>query len=139
MLNPYILSHETAVLLRDAGFPVPAPMFGQVWYYEGDNGITSIPVGSALWISVEYRSERLVYAPKAHEIVQEFEKRYGGNLMLGFNGLTGKWVADEATDRLRNKQGYCVHGEHENVHEAAALAFLSMDEDAPRLKPHPGL
>ena len=40
-----MLSFETAVRLKDAGFPQPAPQFGQLWYDEDQDVIAVVGAG----------------------------------------------------------------------------------------------
>jgi hypothetical protein len=54
MTSPNHVSHKTAVALRDAGFPQPAPAFGQVWYFGGDRKVVVTKASSGQPAEVHY-------------------------------------------------------------------------------------
>lgn len=82
------VSHQTAIALRDAGFPQPEPAPGQVWYnHFGEFWITgsdpnnilplfSISAGVTWGLSAKTIQTTLIFAPAAPDILRELGDGY---------------------------------------------------------------
>ena len=100
----YYTTLETAIDLRDAGFPQPDYQFGQLWMTE--DGRHDAFVGSKSWGTFkEWILENkipVVFAPTATDILRELGGRYtlgsGKRLFLCYlfqNGEIGDYWRDE--------------------------------------------
>jgi hypothetical protein len=79
-----MITYENALKLRESGFPQPEAEFGQKWYYKNpDLPVRLVLVGTAEWNLVSYKSEMLVYAPTALEILAQ---------LRGFAVTCGKYL-----------------------------------------------
>ncbi len=117
-----MLSYETAVKLKEKGFPQPKQKIGQFWYFQ------RYPQGSARhWTAVvltgngiepldggnlEGDLQDMVYAPTAADIIRETHSHYY------LQNDDDMWTA---MPRYSGK----AHS-HENPEEAASLAYLSL-------------
>lgn len=112
------VSYETAVRLKEAGFPQPEPRFFQAWYNPAGDSVHKIP----FIIEPAFRrmiDEYSIFAPTAEDILRElpdFAMYYGEYFDSWESGF---FVFD--TLRRRPDQ-YPTH--HENPAEACALAWI---------------
>ena len=119
-----VVSFETAVKLKEAGFPQPKPERGQMWWkvedvdeYEllviDEYRFTHVTVdgkfGEEIILKEDF--EGLAYMPTVTDILREL----GENYTLHAPGADGKWLV------MCDLAGY----EHENPAEAAAPAWLA--------------
>lgn len=128
-----IVSYETAVRLKEAGFPQPTPEAGQVWYHgllKKDAAVLianfkthdgSQPSSTLYFLNgsgssiVTKVAEESIYAPTATDILRELP-----SYSLFFSSLTRQWVG--AFDEMA-----ITYNEH-NPAEAAAEAWLKINE-----------
>lgn len=113
--------------MHNAGFRHSCAFFGQLWYIQSADGrVEKHLVGRKSNVSRILKDDELMYvSATAQDIIPAFNVRFGGNLTLSFNVKTQMWCADETTECVRTPDGFCVKREHENMHEAAAGAYLS--------------
>lgn len=116
------VSYETAVRLKEAGFPQPKPMFYQLWYSPNGESEIRLPY----YISPLFGGASMIYnsvfAPTADDILHQlpdFALYYGkddnGNMIFS------------VFDTLRRiPDQYPTH--HGNPAEAAALAWFEFNE-----------
>jgi len=100
------VTFETAKRLKEAGFPQPEPEFGQVWY--SPNGAIRV---------IYIKTYDLVFAPSATDILKEIP--FFGSL---------SFEVYETRFEFRVWEGLKLIAKNENPHEAAALAWLSIQE-----------
>lgn len=102
-------SFETSKHLAEAGFPKPAPDYGQIWYthYGSPGSVTNL----SKWID-----NGEVFAPTATDILRELP---GWHLTYATEIGWHVWLDDE-TDRFFK---------HKNPAEAAALAWFYEKEN----------
>lgn len=112
----YFVSTETAIRLRDAGFPEPEFQFGQLW--ETENGRDSAFVGTlSFHLLKQYHLKEIVFRPTATDILAEL----GSTYKLGL-ALDGLWWCNNEGDFSKNEW-------LGNPAEAAALAWLKIHEN----------
>lgn len=136
---------ETSARLKSAGFPQPAPEFGQIWYgknpvysnekdtlvivgadhgelYDGGRINVIFSGGTCEDFSLASFKKRFVYCPTATDILREL----GVGFAIWFTSATdGNWTTHSYFDITEN--GECMEL-HTNPAEAAALAWLSLNE-----------
>ena len=137
-----ILSHKTAVRLKETGFPQPEPEAGQMWYY------TRFPDGTAkknvlCILAHEYPyqdnlealpldgGERIcnprntqIFAPTAVDILRELSS----DCVLGTKTLGG-WICGSWRLISSDHMKFFVGGMHDkNPAEAAAETWLKLNE-----------
>jgi len=127
-----IVSFETAVKLKEAGFPQPEPKRGQIWWYPDDyNGDvygviitrnTQCPecvhfdgeFGSDTLSRQEFKD--LAFAPTATDILVDLGYNFSLSVLSD-----GNWFCDNQADESDAWQ-------HENPAEACALAWLGKNK-----------
>lgn len=128
------VTFETAIALKDAGFPQPERAPGQFWYnqkgllhvvfIEGGEGrcFLSVDDGDA-WPCVD---EGYIFAPQAHDILEQLPE--GWILSLNEKGAkTTKWCCRNLSQPIYDvfENGMEVfYGEF--LHDAAAKAFSEL-------------
>lgn len=116
------VSHQTAIALRDAGFPQPEPAPGQYWYdLSGEiiqvlechtDDIMILSKGNReIWISPSAFRRRFVFAPTAPDILRELGLGYGLYVSESGNTFVCRELSTIWTD--------------ENPAEACAKAWLA--------------
>jgi len=120
------VTFETAVKLKAAGFPQPEPEFGQVYFdVDGDrliglekNFFFEKGLDAPSWIS-DNREMRLFFAPTDADILE------GTDLQMWWNvGDKCFWVKAWPNNKV-------AIFSHKNPAEAAALAWLALNEKNP--------
>lgn len=139
-----VVTYETAVKLKAAGFPQPEPQAGQFWYKKHPStAITLDFVQSVeynqegekqfytLWVGTDdtggnfytIKNHKLIFAPTATDILEQLP-----GYEIGFFPtakdlyfLPGAWS-------MRGLEDECPSAEHDNPAEAAALAWLKLNE-----------
>jgi len=122
------VTFETAVRLKAAGFPQPEPEFGQVYFdVDGDrliglekNFFFEKGLDAPSLIS-DNREMRLFFAPTDADILAELPENYG--LFRRGEGF--------AVISLSHGEIDGTEAEHDNLAEAAALAWLALNEKNP--------
>lgn len=122
-----ILSYETSVLLKEAGFPQPKPEPGQFWYTSagllcwiarkelGNTFVLCDTTGTAFrTLYIEF-SKDLLFAPTATDILRELPS-YG----IFFSAHTKQWFVEYDEMAI-------TYNKH-NPAEAAAEAWLQLNE-----------
>lgn len=116
----------TAIALKEAGFPQPSPMFGQIWYDLGAKQILIIAhnvgkSGRSGWsdgVSTGlYENEFVpggIFAPTAVELLESLPPK----TLAGFNN--GEWSVMPA--------GTEIVFTHRNLAEAAAMAWMAINK-----------
>ncbi len=121
------VSFETAKWLNEAGFPQSAPEFGQVWVGRNETLILGgigkaskarhcLIDGHGSVLVDDFIVDRLVFAPAATDILKE----------IPFVSLS--FEVYETSFEFRVWEGLKLIAKHENPHEAAAIAWLSIQE-----------
>lgn len=127
------VTFETALALKDAGFPQPFPAFGQQWYFPEtkelflvtfvySNGKVDYCMEGSLVVMLEDMPESSVFAPTATDILEQLPDFYYvrkgtcDNLPI-FSVFDEKEVNCSNIAILAKAFG-------KNPHEAAAKAFL---------------
>lgn len=119
------VSFETAKRLKEAGFPQPVPEFGQFWY--APNGVICVMWGNGVFDgearvmiangnTIYIKTYDIVFAPTATDILKE----------IPFVSLS--FEVYETRFEFRVWEGLKLIAKHENPHDAAALAWLSIQE-----------
>lgn len=109
------VSYETAVRLKEAGFPQPEPRFFQAWYNPAGDSVYKIP----FIIEPAFRrliDEYSIFAPTADDILRNLP--HPEDYKASFDGVL--W-------HIQHYTGYSTY--HENFAEAAALMFLPENEN----------
>lgn len=120
-MNQHV-SPDTAIRLRAAGFPQPAPEYGQRWYYIEDADNCSVLTVFEGTYFPEGILNQYVFAPTAIDILYELP-----DFAMYFNGLGYGANGFHVFDTLRRKADqYPTH--HGNPAEAAALAWFEFNE-----------
>lgn len=138
--SPNYVSFYMAKHLAAAGFSQPSRLAGQYWYLNNSvyKGVLCCAIGKASLVSlnqepvmqfvpdnVQFQAE-FIFAPTAHDIQKEFQKRFGRRLNVSYNDYgDGIWFADEPTERLIGDNSYAISAEDKNPANAAAKCFLS--------------
>jgi len=140
-----ILSFQTAVRLKEAGFPQPTPAPGQFWYAKKPSG------GTDLFLMVEGNAGRvfgvlqgkhdpfdcreissnlysnwrqwLIFAPTATDILEQLGNRYV--MWFDESPKVQKWCVARAGDSVHDTGTPFLH---DNPHEAAAAAWLELNK-----------
>lgn len=121
-----ILTYQSSIHLRDAGFPQPEPQFGQIWYDTLNPGVFGIitesthnkaftfsPIlGGFERVAAHEFGNRFVYAATGEDIlphlpkyIVEFEPLAGGRFFV-------------------SKSGHVVCYDSRSMHEALAGAYI---------------
>jgi len=126
-----IVSTETAIRLRDAGFPQPEFEFGQLWESESGRNLAFVGTAQFVLLKQQYHLKEIVFRPTAGDILRAIYNHFAS--MPGFsvdirlspteNGFYVD-VFEALPFDTRNK----VWEFHENAAEAAALAWLKTRE-----------
>ena len=106
------VTYETALRLKEAGFPQPEKERLQIWY--NDKGVPSIILNIFL-----ARPDLCVFAPTADDILRELGENYTLCYSMSDNGK--EWFCDNT------KHEYEIHSD-ENPAEACALAWFEYFE-----------
>jgi len=125
-----ILSYETSKRLKEAGFPQPTPEVGQVWYDDlnrpvcvrvvFDEYVAFSIFGSLENMSAgnEFVKNHCSFAPTATDILRELGFEFQGY----FAAIVNEFVClQDGAPGVRSWQ-------HENLAEACAMAWLSINE-----------
>lgn len=119
-----IVCRDTAQKMKDAGFPQPAPEFGQFWY-DGD-ALNCIGFGDFTIHFPEMNMDGYVFAPTTTDILREIE----GRSLTFFTDKNDEeipfWWQIEYFDCI-NPESEMI-STHQNPAEAAALAWLKKYE-----------
>jgi hypothetical protein len=118
------VTFETAKRLKEAGFPQPVPKDGQFWYrpsggigyidiVDSDGEIYALLNGEVKGVK---GFDSAIFAPAATDILKE----------IPFVSLS--FEVYETRFEFRVWEGLKLIAKHENPHEAAALAWLSIQE-----------
>ena len=118
-----IVTFETALKLKEAGFPQPrfTPGIWQFWY--GHGGLLGVSMqvdriheaeGSILHVP----NPSLIFAPTAADVLQELGDGY-------FLMLDGCFEIDQMSEQYGTSPAF---SRHENPAEPAALAYLKLKE-----------
>lgn len=116
------VTYETAVRLKEAGFPQPVPEEGQLWYNPKTERLCIILFNRAKWsfrVSYfgsasnkgGYLKDNFMFAPTAADILRE--------LWFPFDGTTSQWF-------LNNPDSELEIWKSDDPSEAAAQAFLNL-------------
>lgn len=109
-----VVSFETAVRLKEAGFPQPQPEFGQVWYLgEGasfivymvnEHGYVFGMYGDGLKAVIGRLPKELIFAPTATDILEQLQRVAIHKTDLGWRALSlesiggvNGWSVDRAS------------------------------------------
>lgn len=112
------VSFETAKRLKEAGFPQPDYEFGQLWYSEDERQQAFVGTGQMELLRQHYVG-KMVFAPTATDILEQL----GEYWTLRKRGA-GNWIVAEQSHEER----MVSHKIHASPHEAAALAWLNLNE-----------
>ena len=113
-MNQHV-SPDTAIRLRAAGFPQPAPEYGQRWYFlEDADNCSVITVFEGTYFP-EGLLNKYVFASTAIDIFAALKNPQ--NYKLTFDGAT--W-------HIQHFAGFSAY--HENPAEAVALMFLPVEK-----------
>lgn len=124
------VTFETAIALRDAGFPQPEPAFGQFWYDAGAGVWVVGESGLLVFRSLSSRAEidiadmdmsGIVFAPQAHDILAELESDFDISCLQDKNWMV---ICRNAADQPIS------YFTEPNPHEAAAKAYLQLHNPA---------
>ena len=113
-----IVTFETAVKLKAAGFQQPEPQRGQAWYFETwrqyQDGRDQELVWDAHWLRNNMHETRggVVFAPTATDILRELGYDFSLSPLSD-----GRWFCDDQEDK---SDAWF----HESPAEACALAWL---------------
>ncbi len=119
------VTFETAVRLKDAGFPQPEPSFGQAWYYptwdespkffiEKRGWWFMATINSAVHLR-EHANYPTVYAPTATDILRELDENHFLTTLLDGRFCVALFVGS----------GDSIHN---NPAEACAAAWIALNE-----------
>ena len=112
-MNQHV-SPDTAVKLRSAGFPQPAPEYGQRWYFwEDENTCSAVTVFEGAYFPDGLLSQ-YVFAPTAIDIFAALK-----------NPQNYKMWFDDVLWQIQHFAGFSAY--HENPAEAVALMFLPVE------------
>jgi len=125
------VSFETAVRLKEAGFPRPEPHYRQVWYTS--DGIDCFTLGrkspqGRFWADDKilkpdfHTSPDVVFAPTATDILREIRKELDAtnkHHWVHLSPLATMWEVTVRPAGGRKAHGFC----HEIPAETAALAY----------------
>jgi len=148
-------SPPTALALRQAGFPQPAPAFGQIWYYlddrmlilsekdgfvlytngrfEGDNNNTlSIRGISSVHFDTPDVLHKPFYAATEIDILSHLRAQYREATLEAFDNCfrvqVRMWTVVEVPGGVQYDPSLerIIHYEHSNAAEAAAKLYLTI-------------
>ena len=122
-MNQHV-SPDSAIKLRAAGFPQPAPEYGQRWYYVDDDVDVTIEVNTMPIQRGEYFPQitnNHVFAPTAIDILREL----GSSFSMFFREEDKVFEPERESVFIVTCDSLFVKPNiHENPAEAAALAWF---------------
>lgn len=131
------VTFETAVRLKEAGFPQPTPEAGQWWYnpdigifltgklspYDGRERHIYYPDTGNVFFKNQVLFPDCVFAPTATDILREMPANEGVSISFGDDGMF--WVER----RIYYQEPQTVISVQINPAEAAASAWLKLQEE----------
>lgn len=133
-----MLTFETAIRLKDAGFPQKETAFGQIWYLKdtfvrtcvfvyltgGESKVRKFVERDTGIALLSYSMEGAVFAPTATEILKALGQKYV--LWFDESPKVSQWFCAE-TGNLPSEAGRPFG--NENPAEACAEAWLQLNEN----------
>lgn len=131
------VSDETAVVLKEAGFPQPKPQTGQYWWHKHPSRAKTLDFVQdveiieknecfyTIWVGDEdtggnfyaCNDHNLIFAPQAHDILEQ---------MPGYLCAVERYSNGPVVYEIWRHGALIAEGE--NIHEAAAKAYLSISK-----------
>ncbi len=127
----YFVSIETAIRLRDAGFPQPEFKFGQLWETETGRVFAFVGTSQFALLKVHHLKE-IVFRPTVEDILSELAKAQkngkGGIVRVDVSAHNGGTLDSTPWFAVYTVYGNSVPEFYDNFSEGAAIKWLEIHD-----------